>query len=195
MMNRSLYALCTTGILLTGNLALGQHAPARVTDANPDQAVAIAAAPIPQETPPAKKEEKKLLTIGDKAPTPAIAKIYKGNTSFDGFKSGKVYVMEFWATWCGPCKAGMPHVTKLQKMYADQGVEIIGCAIWQREKTQAEREKTVGDFIAMPEWDKKTGYTIAIDDESKTSTSFMRAAGENGIPLSLIHIFEPTRPY
>jgi thiol-disulfide isomerase/thioredoxin len=188
MTTRVLCAISTTAVLFAGNLAVGQHAPARITDANPDQAVAIAAvpaAPAPQETP-AKTEEKKLLTIGDKAPTPVMAKIFKGNTDFKRFKDGKVYVMEFWATWCGPCKSGMPHVTELQKKYADQGVEIIGCAIWQQEKTQAEREKTVSDFIAIPEWDKKTGYTIAIDDESKTSTMFMRAAGENGIPCAFI---------
>ena len=42
------------------------------------------------------------------------------------FTPGKVYVVEFWATWCPPCKDSIPHLTELSKKYEDQGVVIIG---------------------------------------------------------------------
>lgn len=198
--------VASLGMFSATCIASAQHAPARVHNAqaqeanqeieNDDQIKQIddALDKLEKESPDGElrlpgskaKAEPGELTIGDKAPKPVIAKVFKGDTDFNGFEPGKIYIMEFWATWCGPCKAGMPHLTELQKQYADKGVEIIGCAIWQREKTQKERETTVQNFLAQPEWAKKTGYTVAIDKESNTSDAYMKASGQSGIPCAFI---------
>jgi thiol-disulfide isomerase/thioredoxin len=44
---------------------------------------------------------------------------------------GKVVVIDFWATWCGPCVAQLPHMKKLYDEYHDRGVEFIGVSLDQ----------------------------------------------------------------
>ena len=51
---------------------------------------------------------------------------------------GKVVVLDFWATWCGPCKAAMPHLQELAKHYKDQGVVVLAsCTNDERAKFDA----------------------------------------------------------
>jgi len=123
------------------------------------------------------------LSIGDKAPEIKVAKFYNG-TPVNQFTPGKAYVMEFWATWCGPCIAQIPHLAKLQKTYADAGVTVMSTAVWQREKTQEDQEKAVGDFVKSK--DGAMAYTIAIDDNGWMAEHWMKAAGQNGIPAAFL---------
>lgn len=42
---------------------------------------------------------------------------------------GKVIMLNFWATWCGPCATEIPHFIKYQQKYADKGLQIVGVAL------------------------------------------------------------------
>ena len=127
-------------------------------------------------------EDDGVLTIGDKAPDISIAKWMKGDEA-KKFDDGQVYVVEFWATWCGPCLAGMPHISELQHEYGDR-VQFIGVS--------DEETSTVEKFLkrkargADGTWDDVIKYTIAMDDDRKTTSNYMTAAGRNGIPCAFI---------
>lgn len=145
---------------------------------------------------PEKQAEAKALTVGDKAPALAIGKWVKGEP-ITGFEKGRVYVVEFWATWCGPCIAGMPHVTELQKEYKDKGVTVVGVNIWDEPKNVEPFMKDRGkdaDGTARPTGDQLMGYTVAIEQKDDPaderngvmSRTWMKAAGRNGIPSAFI---------
>jgi len=65
------------------------------------------------------------LTIGSKAPALDVEHwVQNGEGKFSkvtDFQKDKVYVVEFWATWCGPCVASMPHIVEMQKEYSEKG--------------------------------------------------------------------------
>ena len=59
--------------------------------------------------------------IGKPPPPIQVAKWVKGEP-LQEFEKGKVYVVDFWATWCGPCIAAIPHLTRLRERHG--GKEI-----------------------------------------------------------------------
>lgn len=87
----------------------------------------------------------------------------------------KVAVIEFWATWCPPCRESIPHLSALQKKYADK-VVFIGVTDEPLETVKPFVEK-MGDGIA---------YTIMVDDQDKTSAAYMAAFKEEYIPHAFI---------
>jgi thiol-disulfide isomerase/thioredoxin len=122
------------------------------------------------------------LTIGDAAPALKVEKWLKG-APIQTFEKGQVYVVEFWATWCGPCRASIPHLTELQARHRNEALHVLGVNIW--EKYKEDTLEKVQAFVA--EQGAKMDYTVAYDGPSAAmATSFMQAAGEKGIPTAFI---------
>ena len=72
------------------------------------------------------------LKVGDPAPPLSVSKWVKGTPN--KLTPGKVHVVEFWATWCGPCKATIPHITELSKRgYQSRNHREEGRCIHQRD--------------------------------------------------------------
>lgn len=117
------------------------------------------------------------LTIGSPAPALAVVKWYKGRP-VTTFHKGKTYVVEFWATWCGPCKESIPHLTELAKKNTD--VTFIGVSIWEDDNGTkiADFVKEMGDKM-----DYHVGYS---SNKGGMAKSWMLAAGQTGIPTSFV---------
>lgn len=115
--------------------------------------------------------------IGEPAAPLQIAEWVKGGAvSLDDAKGKQIVVVEFWATWCGPCKASIPHLTELAKKFADRGVVFVGVT--------DEDSATVRPFV--DKMGEKMDYHVAIDNNRQTSDGYMKAYGQNGIPCAFI---------
>lgn len=118
------------------------------------------------------------LVPGKPAPALSIAKWVKGDAVAE-LKKDHVYVVEFWATWCGPCIAGMPHLSEVQKHHKG-AVTVIGV-------TKEDESNKLADVEAMVKEKGDTmAYTVAWDDSGKTSKAWFEAAGQDGIPCCFV---------
>ncbi|MFM8216661.1 MAG: peroxiredoxin family protein [Pirellula sp.] len=132
-----------------------------------------------------------LLTIGSDAPALDVEHwVQNGEGKFSKvtkFEKGKVYIVEFWATWCGPCVASMPHIVETQAKYADKGVQIVSISdepketveeFLDRKVPRSEKEMTFRDLTKS--------YCLTTDPDGSSNESYMQAAGQNGIPCAFI---------
>jgi peroxiredoxin len=77
-----------------------------------------------------------VMAVAGMAPAFTLVDLAGKSVSLSDFR-GKVVVLDFWATWCPPCRREIPDFINLQKQYAAQGVQIIGIALDEPEKVQA----------------------------------------------------------
>lgn len=120
------------------------------------------------------------LMPGSDAPSLKVSEWVKGK-EIKSFKPGMVYVVEFWATWCGPCKTSIPHITKLAKQHEGK-VEVIGVSIWERGD---DIPTMVKNFVK--EFGDKMDYNVAIDSaDTHMTKAWMEAGYRNGIPSAFI---------
>ena len=75
--------------------------------------------------------------VGDNAPSFALKDLNGNTVTLDSFK-GKVVFLDFWASWCGPCKEELPELELLYKKYGKDGFEVIGVSVDKSESNVAE---------------------------------------------------------
>ncbi|MHC5026765.1 MAG: TlpA family protein disulfide reductase [Planctomycetota bacterium] len=114
------------------------------------------------------------LKVGDAAPSLDIAEWVKGSATT--IETGNVYVVEFWATWCGPCRKSIPHLTKLQEEYGADGLTIIGVSDEEPDVVKPFVQRQGGNM----------DYTVAVDRRDGTKRNWFQAAGLKGIPAAFI---------
>ena len=113
--------------------------------------------------------------LGMKAPKLQVSKWVKGD-AVDVTDGKSVYVVEFWATWCPPCRASIPHLTAMQKKY-DGKVVFIGVS--------DEKVPTVEKFVKK--MGDKMDYHVVVDaKDNPTGKSYMGEFGIRGIPHAFI---------
>ena len=107
---------------------------------------------------------------------------------------GKIVVVDFWATWCGPCIASFPHMRELVDKYKDQPVVILGVTspqgyvVYPKAKDPKERKvdtkEQKDELERMPAWVKEMDmtWTVAVSTENCFNPDF----GVQGIPAMAI---------
>ena len=95
------------------------------------------------------------------------------------FEPGKVYILECWATWCGPCIAAIPHIDGLHKKYHDRGLRVIGVNVWEDDLEKVRK------FTHTKA--KEMSYPIAFTGRgSDFETQWLKAANIRGIPNAFV---------
>jgi peroxiredoxin len=112
------------------------------------------------------------IDIGEKAPPLEVTEWIQGEpVVLDQLVGKKIVVVEFWATWCAPCKESIPHLCKLAEKFK-ANVEIVGVS--------DEKPDEVREFAK----DGKFKYRVACDDNRNTHGAYMD--GVPGIPHAFV---------
>lgn len=118
-MNRNVIVVLCMVVAITALLLLGKR-----TVKPPDPATAATAQGTPEPAQGAGDPAK-----GSVAPVFELKSIPDGKATQLASFHGKAVLLNFWATWCGPCKIEMPWLVDLQKKYGPDGLQIVGVAM------------------------------------------------------------------
>lgn len=126
------------------------------------------------------KKENKTAAPAEALPTlslEGLPEVWLQGAPVKEWEKDKVYIFEFWATWCGPCLAAMPHMEQLHQAFKDNPrMQIIGVNVMDRKTPEVLKE-----FIKNRP--TPLNYTMAVDvDGKKTSEKWLEPLKVNGIP-------------
>jgi thiol-disulfide isomerase/thioredoxin len=124
------------------------------------------------------------LLVGDQVPPLTVSRWVKGEP-MERFEPGRVYVVDLWASWCGPCIASFPHLSALRKRYVDD-VTVVSVNILEV------RPGAVPDFVRQQ--GGRMAFSVAMDsipdgkqaNEGLMAANWLYGAGEEGIPNSYV---------
>jgi thiol-disulfide isomerase/thioredoxin len=137
----------------------------------------------------AQKQNEVTLKMGDPAPELQYSKWIKGKPVVTSLDGDQVYVLEFWATWCGPCKKAMPHLTELQRKYKGK-VRFIGVNVWENQGEGKEKpyDSYLPKITAFVKGNSANmGYSVVADNNAQyMADHWLKASGQDGIPASFI---------
>lgn len=143
-------------------------------------AVFVMSAGMPLLAASPEKKENKTPASEDALPVlslEGLPGVWLQGTPVKEWEKDKVYIFEFWATWCGPCLAAMPHMEQLHQAFKDNPrMQIIGVNVMDRKSPE-----TLKEFLKNRP--APLTYTMAVDvDGKKTREKWLAPLNVDGIP-------------
>ena len=137
------------------------------------------------------QDDEATLTIGDKAPDIDIEhwvsdndEMFKHTTKLE---EDNIYIIEFWATWCGPCISAMPHIADLQEKYKDDNVQVISVSDEDMDTVESFLERKVkGDEKERTYAELTSTYCLTTDPDKSVKKDYFYAAKRTGIPCAFV---------
>lgn len=135
---------------------------------------------MPLHAASSEKKENKTVASEDALPSLALdglPDVWIQGTPVKEWEKDKVYIFEFWATWCGPCLAAMPHMEQLHQAFKNNPhMQVIGVNVMDRKSPESLKE-----FLRNRP--SPLTYAMAVDvDGKKTRDKWLSPMGVNGIP-------------
>ena len=121
----------------------------------------LAKGPVPDADPAKVAPAIELSAIADNSPV-----------SLAGLK-GKVVLVDFWATWCGPCRMELPHFVQLQEDYQGKGFTMLGVSVDQYSRDG------IAAFLRI----NQINYPVVLDEDQDVAK---RYGGINAIPYTVL---------
>ncbi|MCK4357022.1 TlpA family protein disulfide reductase [Candidatus Bipolaricaulota bacterium] len=112
--------------------------------------------------------------VGETAPEFTLKDFNGKSVSLSDYR-GEVVIIDFWASWCAPCRSSMPGLKELHQAYQDQGVVMIGVSL---DRTEADAANYLKD--------NGYGDVIGLWESASASQNVARLYGVSGIPHTLV---------
>ncbi|WP_439360566.1 TlpA disulfide reductase family protein [Bradyrhizobium sp. DASA03007] len=125
------------------------------------------------------------MALGLESPAPPIrVENWLRGQPLTSFQPGKVYIVEFWATWCAPCVAALSDLVQLQEKYRDSGVEVLAIAARERAQTAEEARSKLDAWLTekLP----NLNYRVGFDHTREMDKLWMDSSFSVGIPTSFV---------
>ncbi len=148
--------------------------------------------------PPAELEVENysaFLTTGTPAPEWNLSDSDGNMVSLESLR-GNVVVIDFWATWCGPCKVVMPDIQSLHEKYADQPVMIFGVNVWESGDAAAFMQENAFTYGLLLEGDavaeeyKVSGIPTLYVIDQEGNIAFAQVGSSSDLGLTLTEVID-----